>query len=175
MLNRLSLQNYNRSVMHFIDPESRLHFELSPSYQRESVWDDNRRRDLIQSMLMGLPIGVVVTNHRGYSNEVVYGVVDGKQRLEALLKFHDNEFSVPADWFEDGDALETTLVDGVEYVFYGNLSKVAQRSFLNLPIPESQANVKGIPAEAEIFRLINSGGVAQTEETMKKAAVIENS
>lgn len=173
MLEQLSLSNLNSTVMGFVDAEFRKKYEFSPAYQRPSVWDDARRRDLLRSMFMGLPIGIVILNHRGYGNQMIYGVIDGKQRLEALVGFYDNDFGIPADWFDPKNVLETVVEDSVELVYYSGLSAKVASQFLDLSVPITVAKVAGIPAEAFLFRLINSGGVAQTESTMENALSVE--
>lgn len=113
----------------YIDVRDKL--DLNPPYQRGSVWDDARRRNLMRSLLMGLPIGSVVLNRRdhapapaGFTAAAPYiAVVDGKQRIETLRAVTDGLLPIPAVWVDerfqgrtqtvdiDGEAISCVVVD----------------------------------------------------------------
>jgi hypothetical protein len=61
--------------------------ELSPSYQRGDVWPAKDSQLLIESILRGIPLPSIIILKPGGSGEVPYEVVDGKQRLTAILRF----------------------------------------------------------------------------------------
>lgn len=58
---------------------------LTPSYQRGDVWSTNDRQALIESVLRGIPLPSIILREVGPSDP--QEVVDGKQRLTALLRF----------------------------------------------------------------------------------------
>lgn len=59
--------------------------ELNPSYQRDSVWSTADSQLLIDSILRGIPIpSIILTQIEG--NDQLQ-IVDGKQRLTAILRF----------------------------------------------------------------------------------------
>ncbi len=176
-LPRLVLQSYNRSVDHITSQRMRQEFEMDAPYQRGSVWSEDRRRDLIRSSLMGLPIGAITLNERPFKTGAAhYAVVDGKQRIETFRAFLDDEFPIPETWLNaDEDIVETVEVPGwpVRGVYHSGMTVPAQRSFSFRPIVTQEASVKTVAEEAEIFRLLNAGGVEQTEETMANALAVE--
>lgn len=176
-LPKLVLQNYNRSVDHLVSPRMRDEFDLDTPYQRGAVWDEERRRDLIRSSLMGLPIGAITVNERPFKRGAAhYAVVDGRQRIETFRAFVDDEFPIPETWLNsDEDIAETVEVPGwpVRGVYHSGMTVSAQRGFSFRPIVTQEASVKTLAEEAEIFRLLNAGGVAQTEETMANALAVE--
>lgn len=61
--------------------------ELSPSYQRGDVWSNKDSQLLIESILRGIPLPSIIILKPGGSAEIPYEVVDGKQRLTAILRF----------------------------------------------------------------------------------------
>lgn len=177
MLTKLNLNSFNYTVGHFLVPDEGLRrndvFDFDAPYQRGAVWTEAQRVALIKSLLMGLPIGSVVLNNRGYSSDKLYSVVDGKQRIQAIRAFFKSEFAVPAEWFPEEGVLEPfTDADGVEKVYFNGLGKIHQHQFENSSFPALEAHVNGVAAEAEIFMLINSGGTAQTEAVLSNAAAI---
>lgn len=174
-LTQLSLRNYNRSIDHVVNRRERL--EIDPPYQRGSVWDVERRQNLVKSILIGLPIGAITLNDRGYQvSGKDMAVVDGRQRIEVLWAFVDSEFAIPALWLDETMILETEpmryegqTVDGVRF---SGTSIVFHRKFSNMPIQMVEASVQGVEAEAEVFLLINAGGVQQTDENIAHATAV---
>lgn len=174
MLEKLSLNSHNRTLAHYLSNDGKYIaeeiFEMNPPYQRASVWTEAQRVALIKSLFMGLPIGAIVLNNRGYAVEKIYAVVDGKQRMEAMRAFHKSEFAVPAEWFAPEHVIESfTDTDGVEKVFLSGLALVIRRRYENIGVPSLEAQVETVAQEAEIFGLINSGGTDQTEADLRNA------
>ena len=66
--------------------------ELAPDYQREgNIWKDRQKSELIESILMGMPLPLVYF----FGNEDgIWQVVDGRQRLMTLFDFLDNKFAL---------------------------------------------------------------------------------
>jgi hypothetical protein len=58
---------------------------LAPTYQRGDVWRTGDRQALIESILRGIPLPSVILLRTGASTP--HEVVDGKQRLTAILRF----------------------------------------------------------------------------------------
>jgi len=61
--------------------------ELSPSYQRGDVWPTKDSQLLIESILRGIPLPSVIILRPSRGAESPFEVVDGKQRLTAILRF----------------------------------------------------------------------------------------
>jgi len=58
---------------------------LTPSYQRGDVWGNGDRQSLMESILRGVPLPSIILLRTGSSTP--HEVVDGKQRLTAILRF----------------------------------------------------------------------------------------
>lgn len=58
---------------------------LTPSYQRGDVWRTGDRQALIESILRGIPLPSLILLRTG--GATTHEVVDGKQRLTAILRF----------------------------------------------------------------------------------------
>lgn len=58
---------------------------LTPSYQRGDVWANGDRQRLMGSILRGVPLPSIILLRTGPTTP--YEVVDGKQRLTAILRF----------------------------------------------------------------------------------------
>lgn len=165
---RRTFQTRNSNVSEYARGDRLEDFEMNPPYQRGSVWDVDRKRNLIKSLITGNPIGAIILNKRGENSEKFFAVVDGKQRIEALAGFANDEYGVDAGWF-DAEVEESEVEDGREVVYYSGLSKKGQRQFGNLPVPTLEAEVATIEEEADLFTLVNTTGVEQTEADLANA------
>jgi len=183
-LHRLPLSGFSANVMDFTRDKSR--WDLNPPYQRGSVWNDDQRRMLIHSLMIGLPIGAITLSLRDAENphpdpNVQGVVVDGKQRITTLRAFHDNEFTVPARWFENDPTYNEGgiyLPDGVDLdgmVHYRDLTDLGQRLwFRSCTVTVVEAVGLDTAAEADLYLAINFAGVAQTDDDYARAAAIAN-
>lgn len=60
------------------------------NFQRNEVWETKQKYELIESILMGLPLPIFYFKQ----SEDEYIVVDGKQRLSTLFSYFRNEFAL---------------------------------------------------------------------------------
>lgn len=64
---------------------------LEVDFQRNTVWGPKQKCELIESILMGLPLPIFYFKQQ---NNSMYVVVDGKQRLSTLFEFLNNGFTL---------------------------------------------------------------------------------
>ena len=75
--------------------------DFNPDYQRELVWDNENEEKLIESIFNRVDIGKFVFIHLGYSSEVMYEILDGKQRLTALYRFFTDQFTYKGYYYSE--------------------------------------------------------------------------
>lgn len=187
-IRRLDLSAHNFTITEFfLRPDDPDRWLLDTPYQRGDVWDDDKRRGLVKSLLMGIPVGSVYVNRRPWNsdNPSVYGaVIDGKQRITAIRMFASGELAVPADWFatdtnpRTGEAevfIDRTCGpityqgEQVEGVTFDGLTRLGQGLFKRATIAVNEATVPTVEEEAEIYLLVNFGGVEQTDADRERA------
>lgn len=151
MIERLRLSQTNRPL----DVITHWHKEgqllLSPPYQRGDVWGPVRQRNLIRSILLGVPIPSIIINDRfqsGWGEEIA--VIDGKQRITAVLAFLDDKFHAPGEWFD---------LPGLAK--FSDLPDRQQRRLRQSPLPFTEGVLGSLEEEQEVFDLVNFGGLAQ--------------
>jgi len=64
---------------------------LHPEYQRRLVWDDAKRSLFIESLLLNVPVPPVFLYEWELSR---YEVMDGQQRLNAIVDFYENGYAL---------------------------------------------------------------------------------
>lgn len=71
--------------------EKRKELIVSPSYQRNDLWTSRQRIELIESILMGIPLPVIyLFEDRDGKKQVV----DGRQRITTVVDFLNDEFAL---------------------------------------------------------------------------------
>lgn len=64
---------------------------LDSAFQRHDVWKLNQKAELVESILMGLPLPIFYFNEDRMGRLIV---VDGRQRLTALFEYLDNSYAL---------------------------------------------------------------------------------
>lgn len=163
-LTEYTLHLYNRPIDHFrylldrTTDDGYEYLRLDASYQRGSVWTAEQKRNLIRSALEGIPLGAVYVNFRtGHRHQA--WVVDGKQRIEALIGFEKGEFTIPAEWLTPamlGDAPATGEIrfDQLSHGFQNTWGMMRTIAVYESRLPDEAA-------EKDLFERINYGGTPQ--------------
>lgn len=89
---RIVIQRNDFLVPNLLDMvRNRTVLDISPKYQRRFRWDDKKKSQLIESLLMNVPIPPIFLFEREYAQ---YEVMDGQQRLTSIRSFFNNEFKL---------------------------------------------------------------------------------
>ena len=77
--------------------------DFDPDYQREFVWTDADREKLIDSVFNNIEIGKFVFVEMPWQGKEypAYQILDGKQRLSAIIDFYLNRFQYKGLYFND--------------------------------------------------------------------------
>lgn len=87
MTSELQIRHEQLTIADLVNRHDKGVLNLSPTFQRKSVWRDRDRHLLIESLLRGFPIPAIFLYQRNDSGRLCYDVIDGKQRLESILRF----------------------------------------------------------------------------------------
>ncbi|HCC07779.1 MAG TPA: DUF262 domain-containing protein [Clostridiales bacterium] len=70
--------------------------QLSPKYQRNSVWNDKAKSYLIDTIIRGLPIPPIFMRQTidVATRKTFREIIDGQQRLRAIIEFIQNKFAI---------------------------------------------------------------------------------
>ncbi len=98
MLRRSSPQD----ISWFLDLRRNKQIDMDPPYQRRSVWNPKDRRFFLDTVFRGYPCPPIFLHKTlGPSQETIYAVVDGKQRLQTLFLFVDGQIALAEDFGDD--------------------------------------------------------------------------
>lgn len=92
MLKTFDTRTY--SISDFLEWRDRGQLNLSPDFQRRSVWTEKAKSYLVDTVLRGKPMPKLILTQELKNKKAMRVVVDGQQRLRALLEFIDGHFKV---------------------------------------------------------------------------------
>jgi hypothetical protein len=141
---------------------------MTPKYQRKSVWGTEQQSLLIDSILKNIPIPPVFLresiNKKGITS---FEVIDGKQRLTSIFKFIDNNLSTADD---DNDALHVPELAGLKM---SDLEKDEFEDILGdfwgYPIPVEYVYTKDNNTVEKIFDRLNRSGEKLNGQELRNA------
>lgn len=85
----LVVQSSDMALLNIASLHSGGSLDLSPRYQRRNRWDRTRQSQLIESFLLNVPVPPV---YLAEESRGVFAVIDGKQRLTAIVQYLANDF-----------------------------------------------------------------------------------
>jgi Uncharacterized conserved protein len=91
-----------QDISWILDLDRNKQLDLSPPYQRKSVWTKKDQQFFLDTIFRNYPSPAIFL-HKTISGDgqTVYHVVDGKQRIQTILSFVNNKVRVASDY---GDA-----------------------------------------------------------------------
>ena len=142
-MDRVDYQSLLVQDIRNLDDSGELNY--SPWYQRRSVWTTPQKSYLINTLIEQKPIPAIFIRYvpdldRG---KTIREVVDGQQRIRAILGFCGNEFSVK---HPEAGAKQT----------FSQLSRAQREAFLLTAIPVGYLLGATVPDVIDIFGRINS-------------------
>ena len=90
-----------RTLQNLADAYSANELRANEEYQRGTIWRLPQKQGLIDSLLRGYQIPLFYVHLESRKNEYTRGIemtawiVDGQQRLAAIVAYRKNEFSLP--------------------------------------------------------------------------------
>ncbi|MEO0131421.1 MAG: DUF262 domain-containing protein [candidate division WOR-3 bacterium] len=125
----------------------RKELELSPKFQRRNVWSDKAKSYLIDTILKGFPIPPIFIREKIElsTHKTTREVIDGQQRLSAIL-----------DYLEDGFKVLKTHNENYGGIYFSDLPEEVQSEFLRYEILTNVISAEEDKVVLEIFARLNT-------------------
>lgn len=162
---RVDTKNFSIHLIHEMLTKYQT-IDLSPDFQRNFVWNTGRKSQLIESILLGIPLPVFYFSQ---DREGVFHVVDGLQRLTSITDFLSNKFALSKlEYLShlNGKYFEHEKRPSLEPRLLG---RILQTNLIcNIIDPSSPSQVK-----YDIFRRINTGGQPLNHQEIRNCLAYE--
>ncbi|WP_186056166.1 DUF262 domain-containing protein [Burkholderia gladioli] len=136
---------------------------IRPEYQRRLVWDRTKKSRLIESLLMNVPVPPIFLFEHDLNR---YEVMDGQQRLNAIMEFYTNRFKLHG--LEKWDQLNGKS--------YGDLPPRIQRgldrrriSATVLMSESTSSNDQAQSLRRLVFERLNTGGQSLNAQELRNS------
>lgn len=144
---------------------------VNRKYQRKLVWTIKEKEKFIDSISKDLPIPLILVATTKYKENTVYEIIDGMQRLNAIISFIENEIHLNGKYFN----LETLAITRSKM----KKGRLTQRKpmltedeclqILSYQLPFSISAYDKESDIEEIFRRINSYGKTLSDHELRQA------
>ncbi len=143
---------------------------IKPPYQRNPVWLLRQKCHLVESVLKGLPIPeLFVQRSTDEDGKTTYAVVDGQQRIRALLQF------VGSDTTEDQLEFDKFTLDKLETdsdwygLSFDDLTSQSKRSFYGYSLAVRYVDSDDDAEMRDMFRRLNRFTVPLKPQELRNA------
>jgi len=155
----VSFDSYDITVRQLVDMIKEDQIDIAPAYQRHFIWDEIRQSQLIESLLLGIPIPnlFMATN-----KDSTWEVIDGLQRLTTIINFVGDD-SIIKKTNPNGVKLKIKgldKLDSLNSLKYEQFPKSIQLMFMTRPIRVTVLNDRSdFEIRYDLFERLNTGGV----------------
>jgi len=153
------------TIANFFEAYQLEKYNFDPEYQRKSVWTDEKKSFLINSIIKNFPIPPVFL-HQKIDNETgktTYDVIDGKQRLTAIIAFLKNEIPIT-------DEEEESDIAGLYFEDFDNAkNSELKKRIWRYTIPIEYVDTDDQSIIDSIFDRLNRNGEPLTGQELRNA------
>lgn len=140
-------------------------------YQRKLVWTIEEKQSFIDSIIKGFPIPIILFAEVGESGNIKYEIIDGMQRLNAIMAFIEQEYSSSQKFFDLETIAETkTKLDSGSLVQNQSvMSRDICVQIAGYQVPVSIYTEREEKNIDEVFRRLNANGRHLSRQELRQA------
>jgi len=168
----VAFDSYDLAIRQLVDMLAEKTIDIAPEYQRHFKWNEERQSQLIESLLLGIPVPslFMATNP-----DSTWEVVDGLQRLTTLINFVGSD----ADIIRVNKLGKKLKLFGLEKMSslngltFEELPKSVQLTFLTRPIRVTVLNDRSdFGVRYDLFERLNTGGITLHPQEIRNCIFI---
>jgi hypothetical protein len=153
----------NQKLSWFAREDGTGHLNLRPSFQRKPVWSDDMASYLVDSILNGLPIPeVYIRSTSTPDGNTTHDVVDGQQRIRAVLRFARNDLRLAGS----DDLALTPSWSGKSF---DDLSDNEKQAFWHYELVVRDLGAASDGEIRDLFRRLNINQMPLTDQEIRHA------
>jgi hypothetical protein len=146
------------SISDFIEWDSNKSLDLSPSFQRRSVWSEKAKSYLMDTIIRGKPLPKVLMTQDLNKSKTIRVIIDGQQRIRSILEFIEDSFKIQKAHNEEFSGK-----------FFSNLPEQVKRDFMKYEIGVDVLFDLDYPETLDIFARLNTYSVRLNKQELFNA------
>ncbi|WP_210414280.1 DUF262 domain-containing protein [Leptospira levettii] len=153
----VAFDSYDITVKQLYDMILENIIDIAPEYQRHFNWDSKRQSQLIESLLLGIPVPSL---YMATNKDASWEVVDGVQRLTTIINFLHEKTTLTNTKFTKLrlDGLEK--LSSINGLTFEELPRSVQLIFQTRPVRVTVLNDRSdFAVRYDLFERLNTGGV----------------
>ncbi|OOE99355.1 AAA family ATPase, partial [Salinivibrio sp. MA427] len=149
-------------------------FLVNRRYQRKLVWTVEEKRSFINSIVNGYPVPLVLLAEITNGAERKLEIIDGMQRINAIMSFIDQEFDLDGQYFDLDTMADTKILKDNEVIEQKKdiLDRKVCADIVRYQVPLSVFQESGESHIDEVFRRLNSGGRHLSKQELRQAGAV---
>lgn len=148
------------------------HLVVNRRYQRKLVWSVEEKEAFIDSIVNEFPVPLFLFADYPSNNGSNYEIIDGMQRLNAIVSYIENEFSYKGMYFDLEATAETKLLKDTGVIIQKHPTldrRVCADKISSYVLPISSYRSAEESTIDEIFRRINANGKHLSRQEIRQA------
>ncbi len=164
---RVDVDHFDIPVRELVRMVAEGELKTAPAYQRQFRWDAARESELVESLLLGLPVPplFVATDRDG-----TWELVDGLQRISTLVHFvfADEQATKTISKTEPLRLEKLSKITAFEGLSYDDLPTPMQLAFNKRPLRVTALSDKSqLDVRFDLFERLNRGGILLTPQEVR--------
>lgn len=168
----VAFDSYDIAIRQLYDMAAEEMIDIAPDYQRHFVWDDLRQSQLIESIMLGIPVPslFMATN-----KDSTWEVIDGLQRLTTIINYIGTDRVIKAI----NPKCKKLKISGLEKLSaingltFEEIPKSLQMMFMTRPIRVTVLNDRSdFEVRYDLFERLNTGGVTLHPQEIRNCVFI---
>lgn len=149
-------------------------FLVNRRYQRKLVWTVEEKRSFINSIVNGYPVPLILLAEIVTDSGRKLEIIDGMQRMNAIMSFIDQEFDLDGKYFELDTMADTKILKDQGLIVQKDnvLDRGICADIVRYQIPLSVFQESSTSHIDEVFRRLNSGGKHLSKQELRQAGAI---
>lgn len=146
-------------------------FYVNRRYQRKLIWSVDEKKQFIDSIVRGYPVPIILLAEAEIEGKRAFEIIDGMQRLNAIMAFIEGEFSFNDHYFDLETMVESKSILDSGLISQRNpkLDRHVCESIASYILPLSVYSFDDERRVDDIFRRINSGGKHLSKQELRAA------
>ncbi|WP_162415484.1 GmrSD restriction endonuclease domain-containing protein [Cyclobacterium roseum] len=149
-------------------------FLVNRRYQRKLVWSIEEKRSFIDSIIKGYPVPLVLLAEVSGDKGKKLEIIDGMQRMNAIMSFIDQEFDIGGAYFDLDTMADTKYLKDERKIDQKMplMDRMLCTEIVRYQIPLSVFQESGTSHIDEVFRRLNSGGKHLSKQELRQAGAL---